>query len=943
LARRTLIVFRRLRRALASFAVWAVALHTAGAFATLPANASENAAAKVDPVVAGLLRHRASVCGLKPGQNPPDPYEDPPPVKYDANQVALVIDTSNAPTILALQTPSPPRPVYKRQASFVLASATSDVAQQPLPAPSQQGAQDAPAPVASLPSERESPSPSASPSLVPIPPVPAGPGQLLPPTPRSTGAATPTPVPLPTVSPTAVASGPIFLVRPSGTPAPIVPVGASPASSPSASPGPSSSASAGQSSSPGPAASPLASPPVAGGNPAPVPTTAPTLGPYQIVAIADRIAGSSEPHQPSDLLGNVHVFYTAGQIVGDKAHYDGDHTILMSGHTYLVNRTSDSILYADQISFDTLTRRATLINGAGETIEGVQQGKLHFSARNLTTTTDGVSHGDRASFTTCENPHGGYHIEARTIDVTPGQRLVARKAVVFLGPTAIFYLPLLVIPLRSVDDPRRQASFIPIIGYDQLEGFYIKARIGFGTSNTYYGYYRVEYYTKRGLGLGYTAVAGSKDGRRYLTVDSYTINDRIANARETNVDLQETENYSARLRSQVGVTYQGDYGPNLQLPATLNVQGSLIHQGNASTENFTFSRFTQGSLSNNLNLGFVDSINLSQQLQQQLNLSYSKFASPLSSTNTFHINTDTHLFTKFADYNLTYDKTDYSSNPFGYDRVPELQVLPHLTYGGFRFGPQLQFTAGEYTEPQNHFSTQRVQGQLNEAVYFKVLGNSDFTANYNLTQDYYGTGDLKAYDQQNAALTTPIANHIVNAVTYNEQHPIGPPDVPFQLLDRLSTGSKSAQDVIRFFNQDYYSLSLAATTNFDRMAQPINYQFNWRPSLRSYLTIGGYYGPGPGNGFGLTNVQAITPFGRDTTLELTTNVDWKNKGALIDKNIYLTRTIDNCYNLQFAYNQDLKTFNFNIVILAFPGQSAGFGFGGTSSTQGVIPQSFANL
>jgi hypothetical protein len=35
--------------------------------------------------------------------------------------------------------------------------------------------------------------------------------------------------------------------------------------------------------------------------------------------------------------------------------------------------------------------------------------------------------------------------------------------------------------------------------------------------------------------------------------------------------------------------------------------------------------------------------------------------------------------------------------------------------------------------------------------------------------------------------------------------------------------------------------------------------------------------------------------------------------------------------VQFAYNEDLKQFNFNVVIMAFPGQSAGFGFGGQPS------------
>lgn len=885
-----------------------------------PIFASSDATSNLDPAVAALL-YKRTACGVKPG-----PVESPDPSFMTAQTPA----SGQAP--VNWWTPTPTKAHTDRDL-VAQAVAQADASASPnVQAPSGQSLStnapqpgsdtgDTPAP-AQANQPTPTPNPSATPTQVPIPPVPpVGPQSLLPPTPRSTAAATPSPVPLPSATPSASASGPIYIVRPSGEPTVL----------PLKSPVPMSNETAAPTSSPTAAAGPSASPP------APLPT----LGPYQIVTVADKIKGSSETNQPTDLFGNVHIFYVEGEVVGDRAHFDGDHTILLTGHTYLVNRNSDAILYADEIMFDTSTKHATLVNGQGETTEGVQQGKLHFSAQRLTTSTAGVAHGERASFTTCEHPHGGYHIEARTIDVMPGDRLVARKAVVFLGPTAVFYLPILIIPLRSIDDPRRQTSFLPVIGYDSVDGFFIKVKLSFAPSQTYFGYYRIEYFTRRGLGLGYTAFAGSKTGRRYVTVDAYTINDRSQGGRQTNFSLQEAENFSQRLRSLVGVVYQGDYGPNISLPASLNITGSLAHQGVASTENLTFSRYLQGSLSDNLNLGFVDSITLSKNLQQQINLAYTKFNSQLVSSNTLHINTDTHLFTKFADYDLIYDKTDYSSNPFGYDKLPELSVLPHIDYGGFRFGPQLRLTAGEYAEPQNHFATQRIQGQLNEAVYFKVLNTSDFSANYNLTQDYYGTGDLKGYDQQNATLTTPLVNHFVNAATYNEQHPFGPDNVPFQLLDRLSSGSHSAQDVIRYFNRDYVSFSLGDGTFFNRQAQAATYQLALRPSLRSYLTLGGFYSPGPGQGFGITNVQLITPFGRDTTLEFTTNIDWKNHDRLADKNIYLTRTIDQCYNLQFAYNQDLKTFNFNVVILAFPGQSAGFGFGGTQQYSGVLPQNFA--
>jgi hypothetical protein len=333
-----------------------------------------------------------------------------------------------------------------------------------------------PAPPGSAPS----PAPTASPTAEPPPlqPAPPGPGALVPPTARPQGTPLPTAPPLPTPSPPAPgATGPVLLVNPTGSP-PAIPA-------------------AGSSASPIPRAT------AAG------PTPAATLEPFQIAILADRFTGINREHGTYDAIGNVHLYYSEGQIVGDRGHFDGDHTAVITGHTYLINKNQDALLYADSISFDTFTNKATLIHGRGETTEGVQKGKIYYTADELTASARGTTHGEHASFTTCVNPRGGYHVEARQIDVLPGDKLIARKATIFLGALAIFYLPLLVIPLRDVKDPRRQTTFLPVVGYSQVEGFYVKARLGFNPSNTYYGYYRVEYFTKRGLGLGYTAFIGS--------------------------------------------------------------------------------------------------------------------------------------------------------------------------------------------------------------------------------------------------------------------------------------------------------------------------------------------------------------------------------------------------------------------------------------------------
>ena len=74
---------------------------------------------------------------------------------------------------------------------------------------------------------------------------------------------------------------------------------------------------------------------------------------------------------------------------------------------------------------------------------------------------------------------------------------------------------------------RRNPGFVPIVGYSQAEGFWIKARIGFSPSDYYYGYYRVEEYTRIGLGLGYVATLRRKDGRRQTDINFYRLKNKI--------------------------------------------------------------------------------------------------------------------------------------------------------------------------------------------------------------------------------------------------------------------------------------------------------------------------------------------------------------------------------------------------------------------------------
>jgi hypothetical protein len=757
-----------------------------------------------------------------------------------------------------------------------------------------------------------SPSPSATPTGVPPPVVPYGPGVLVPPPlPSTTPRVTPPPLPTPSVAPSG--HGPIYIAPVTPTPLPtatVLPVsGPIVVSSPGASP---------------------------------VPHPGETLGPNDYAVLGDELVGN-RGSGPWDLTGHVNVLYQDGALIGDHAHYDGERYIDVTGNTYLQNREGDTTMAADSIRFDTRTQAATLINGRGVTTQGVQQGRLHFTARNMVTERNGRTHGERASFTTCENPHGGYHVESKTLDIYPGDRAVARAAVLFLGPLAIFYLPVLVIPLRHEQDRRRAGPIVPLIGYDQAEGYWIKARIGFGSTPYYYGYYRVEAYTKIGLGLGYVATIARRDGKRVTNIDYFRLKNNTNGSQTTNLAINDQENFSQKVKGTARLSYQGNYGPLISLPPSLSVALGLTKTVGKDSENFSFARQSTGTQFTSNNYGVTDTYAASPSLTNATTVSYTTNSSNsgglTNENDSLHFNTDTHLTGKTVDYDLTVDRYD-ATTPSGVDKLPELLIRPHapLFQWFHAFPTTATFTLGEYSDPVASLATQRAEAQFNfgPALAHTVVG--DFNASVNVRQDVYGTGDEKANIQQQVNLTSPIGSHVSNTLSYSNQHVNGLGNEPFS-FDTIGGASKNLQEVMRIYNGDVYALTLQTGTSFNMMAEPITYQLLTRPGRNISLLAGGTWTPGAGFGFDRTNLQIAAPIGRTADIQISTFVDWKNKARLESKNIYFRKIVGDCYEVRVAYNEDLKTVNVTIDLLAFPSQAVNFGLGQTTS---IIPQSFAS-
>ncbi|MBV8724692.1 MAG: hypothetical protein JO078_01295 [Candidatus Eremiobacteraeota bacterium] len=762
------------------------------------------------------------------------------------------------------------------------------------------------------PSPSASPNPPATPGPANAPPGVNNGTYTLNPTPRPFPGQTPsvTPPPIPSATPNPVASlEPIFLVRGGSTPPPIPPAG-------------------------------QATP-----EPTAAPTGAPTLAPGFVAIISDTWSGNRARGQPSDAIGNVHVFYGDEEIVGDKAHFDGIRTITITGNPFLVNHEHNSVLTGDVIVFDTVEQTAKLLNGKGASDEGVQRGLVHFQASDLHTNPDGTAYGINPYVTTCENPRGGYHITGKDMEVYPGDKIVIHKAVLWLGLAAIFYLPLLVIPLRTVENQRTRAKWFPEVGYDSYEGAWIKIQIPFGKDQYYYGYYIVNYFTKLGFGLGYVGFYSSKKGRRSVSVNLYSVNGGGGSGRQTNFSLAEQENISQHLKSNFQFAYQSNYGPLVSIPPNETLTEAVTHQTAQTSQNYSFSHSSVGGQSNSNSFTATDTRQFNQALNQtttfNLTTSSASFGGLSSFSNQSEFDYLLQYTTSGADYQMEFDKI-YSQQAVGINKIPEFQVRPSDFFQHFFLPLSAQLTFGEYSEPSGTGEPRSLATWRGDAnlvvgpVEEKVLG-SDFQGTVTVDQYAYGTGDLKAAIEQDLSLTTPLSRHMVNTLTYNEANYNGPALVPFQYLDQQPTqNTKNAQDMLRIFNDDIYALSLGWTTNFDGMAQPFSYQLTAKPSARSVVMLAGSLVPG--QGFQPTNLQLSTPFGRDASLQFVTNVNWKGPGELLsDKIIYYTRTIGNCYQLMVLYNESQQSVNVGLNLLAFPTQTAVFQIG---SPQQVVPTTF---
>ncbi len=136
-------------------------------------------------------------------------------------------------------------------------------------------------------------------------------------------------------------------------------------------------------------------------------------------------------------VGNVEVKYQGMTLYCDKASVNLD-TGLAQAQGSVVLKEGNRIVYADKLEYD-------FVNKKGKIIKATFEMKPYYgSAYEFEQLEEGHLLADKCNLTTCDpsNPHPlDYHLEAKSVEIFLGEKVIARKVKFKIGKITLLYFP----------------------------------------------------------------------------------------------------------------------------------------------------------------------------------------------------------------------------------------------------------------------------------------------------------------------------------------------------------------------------------------------------------------------------------------------------------------------------------------------------------------------
>lgn len=166
----------------------------------------------------------------------------------------------------------------------------------------------------------------------------------------------------------------------------------------------------------------------------------------------------------------------------------------------VVLETDGQVVTAEQLAYNLRTRFGSVEAAETRWRDPLVRDPFHVRARRMEGNPGQRVCFQEAEVTTCDldDPGAPYKLAARQIEFVPQDRVVMRDVTLYLFGARVLSLPLVVLFLREP----RQTRILPLVGYSEEEGFFIKTATTYFVDEEHSGLVYADWMERIGFGAG---------------------------------------------------------------------------------------------------------------------------------------------------------------------------------------------------------------------------------------------------------------------------------------------------------------------------------------------------------------------------------------------------------------------------------------------------------
>jgi hypothetical protein len=494
--------------------------------------------------------------------------------------------------------------------------------------------------------------------------------------------------------------------------------------------------------------------------------------------------------------GDVVIRYGDVKINADSVSYDRQTGEITARGAVILRRGHDFVA-GSSMTYNLVTREARLVNAYGVARDILAPEGAERSAGSLSFWGEEVRWGEtlyisQGIVTSCDRPleQSHYRITGREIFIEPERHIRIHEARLFFNQRQVIGLRTITLPLRH--RTRIQPFFLPTIGTNRLEGFYIKESFTYLWGERDYGTIFLDWYRRAGFGGGiehYYHFGRTGVGKIYY----YTMGSSEAGVDRYSFSNSLYYTFPNDLFVSANYTTERFAYPGLISPHIKNAELFASQFSDRSQTTFLAKNYIYGDR-RTLNFNLANRYQFNERLSGDLIMDYLSSEEELTGAlNRFYrLNTLARLHQKGDVFDTTLE-FDYTTGNRGFyvNRLPEV-TLRSQDFGVGPFDGRVSLSAGNFMEMPS--GIRALRSDIRFSLLNKVfpLGDSGkFSAAGGARQLIYGTGDKKYLLRSRLAYEQSIGQNLSLVMSHNFQDTKGYSPLAFDYFDRYQVAAST--------------------------------------------------------------------------------------------------------------------------------------------------------